>query len=177
MNHLTSEQLHDYIDGSLTSDTELHLRTCPRCQKQAKALQALDRSLRSIRLEKPSERFTERVMKELGISASPSFAWTLFRNLAPLFALAIVIGVVVAALKFAGVFNTPEIRQTTAATQNVYHQIGLGVQTFNSWMSKYFSFAFAKNTYGLTAFVFMFFGVIALLDKYVIMPRMRKRIM
>jgi hypothetical protein len=177
MNHLTSEQIQGYIDGMSTSDLDLHLRTCPSCQQNVKALQAVDRSLRSIRLEQPSQRFTERVMKELGVTTAPSFAWMLFRNIAPLLALAIVIGVVVVALNVAGVFDTTEIQQTTTVTQTVYHQIGQGVQIFNGWMSKYFSFAFAKNTYGLTAFVFMFFAVIALLDKYVIMPRMRKRIM
>lgn len=181
MNHLTQEELHNHLDGELASDIELHLRACASCQSKLKALQAIDRSLRSMPLEHAGPGFTERVMQELRVSASPSFGWTVLRNLAPLLALAIVVTVTLVVLNLAGVFDTGEFRQTGVVAKGVYDKVGgsmtTGIQAFNSWISKYFSFAFANNTYGLTSFVLFFLGAIALLDKYLIMPMMRKRSM
>lgn len=181
MNHLTSEQLQDHIEGSLPSDLELHARTCPVCQANAASLHAMDRLLRSMPLEQASPRFTERVMDELGVSTSRSFAWTVLRNMAPLLSLAIVAVSIAFALKVAGVFDTPEYQQTSTVTKSVYDglggAVGAGVQAMNRWATKYVSFAFAQNTYTLTTFVLVFFGAVALLDKFFIMPRMRKRIL
>ncbi len=86
-----------------------------------------------------------------------------------------VAGLIYLGLHLAGVIQTTELQQETTVSQSVYNQIGGGVQAFNDWMAKYFSFAFAKNTFGLASFIIIFFGVIALLDKYLIMPMMKKR--
>jgi anti-sigma factor RsiW len=181
MNHLTSEQLQEHIDGSLSSGGEQHLRSCAPCQAKAASLKAMDRLLRSMPLDQASPRFTERVMKELGLGASPSFAWTVLRNLAPLLSLAIVVTIVTLVLKFAGVFDTAEYRQTSAVTKTVYDSfggaVGAGVQAMNQWVARYLPFAFTQNSYALTMFVLLFFGAVALVDKYFIMPRMRKRML
>ena len=179
MNHLTSEQIQEHIDGSTSSDPELHLRTCAACQSRVHSYRSIDRSLRSLPLEETSPKFTDRVLRELGLRSAPSFTWLFFRNLAPFLALTFVAGVLIVALKFTGKFDTTELGQTSAATQEVYKQLGGGVSAglhaFNTWVGSYLSFAFAKNTYGLTAFIFIFLGAIALLDKFLIMPMMKKR--
>ena len=179
MNHLTPHQLQEYVDGMLTNEMEFHVRTCSECQLQVDAFRKVERTLRKFPLEKASPQFAERVMQQLGIKQSSSLTWMLFKNMAPLVALTFVAGILYAALRVAGVFQETELQQTTSLTQNVYNQLGgslsSGVQAFNDWMAKYFSFAFAKNTYGLTAFVIGFFVVIGLLDKYILMPMMRKR--
>jgi anti-sigma factor RsiW len=179
MNHLTSDQVQEYVDGALSSDVELHLRGCSLCQSRVNAFRTIDRSLRSLPLEEASPKFTERVLRELGLRSTPSFTWLFFRNLAPFLALTFVAGVLILALKVTGKFDSTELGQTSVATQEVYKQVGGGVSTglqaFNSWVGNYLSFAFAKNTYGLTAFIFIFLGGIALLDKFLIMPMMKKR--
>ena len=71
MNHLTTEQLHDYIDGNteVTSrnEIEMHLRACSECKKNVGELKRLNAAIRQMPLERVSEDFTERVMKELGL--------------------------------------------------------------------------------------------------------------
>ncbi|MBI1805721.1 MAG: hypothetical protein HYR76_01565 [Ignavibacteria bacterium] len=182
MNHLTSNQLQDYADGVATdrNDLEIHLRTCPVCTARLDALRKLETALRSVPLDRVSTDFTETMMKRLGIKESPSFAWTIFRNMAPLFALTIVIGIALMALKFSGVFQGSNIGQSIEATRSVYTSAGssiaTGVTTFNEWVGRYFSFAFAKSSFGLTMFLLAFFGVIALLDKFIFMPMSRRRV-
>ena len=179
MNHLTSHQIQEYVGGVAPDAIELHVRLCSECQSNVSAFRALERAIRSIPLEKASPRFTERIMRSLSIKQSTSFSWMLFKNLAPILALMIVAGIVFAVLRATGVWQATELQQTATLTQTVYDQFGGslngGVQTFNDWMAKYFSFAFARNTYGLTAFVLIFLGAIALLDKYILMPMMKKR--
>ena len=191
MNHLTSQQVQEIIDGTVTNEMELHLRTCSICQSNVSAFRKLDRTLRSMAPENASTNFTERVMRQAGlpelaerrragIEQSSSFAWMLLKNLAPLIALTLVVGIALAALKIAGAFQDTGLAQSVSATQTVSHQLGssvdTGIQALNGWVAKYFSFAFAKNTYGLTAFILIFFGVIAVLDKYILMPMMKKRV-
>ena len=179
MNHLTSDQIQDFIDGVISNEAELHLRQCSPCQSKMRAYKKLDRTLRSVPLDEPPQNFTQRVMQQVGVRQLPSFSWTLFKNLAPLFALTLVAGIAFVALRMAGVFEGTEVQQSTNAAQTIYDQVGRsvsgGVQAFNGWMAKYFSFAFAKSSYGLTAFILIFFGVIALLDKYLIMPMMKRK--
>lgn len=89
MNHLTSHQIQDSLDGMLTNEAELHLRICPECQSKLNTARTIERTLHSIPLEAASAGFTERVMQNLGIKTSPSLAWTILRNIAPLVALTV----------------------------------------------------------------------------------------
>ncbi len=181
MNHLTSQQIQEYLEKRATNEIELHLGGCRQCRRKADAAGMLERTLRSIPLEKAPPGFTERIVEQLGIRQRASFSWFLFKSLSPILALTIVAAIVFAVFKFTGAWHETELQQTATVTQTVYNQIGgsvnEGLQTFNGWMTKYFSFAFAKNTYGLTTFILIFFGVIALLDKYVLMPMMKKKMM
>ena len=52
-------------------------------------------------------------------------------------------------------------------------QFSVGVGFYSSWVDKYLSFA--RNSIGLAVAVALFFGAVALLDKFVIMPLMRRR--
>jgi len=109
-----------------------------------------------------------------------AFVWTIFKNIAPLFALMIVVGIVFGAMRIAGVFEGSTLQQSAQQTQSVYSQVSGKVTSvigvLSDWLSKYFSFAFAKSTYGLTVFLIVFFSVVALVDKFFLMPMMRKRV-
>ena len=183
MNHLTSTQIQEYLDSFVgdpsLDEIEFHLRTCPECQSKLKALKHMAASLRRFPLDRVSPNFTERVIKRLRIKESPSFVWTIFKNIAPLFALILVVGLVFVALQFAGAFSSSTLQQPAQQTQSVYSQVSGKVTSvigvLSDWLSKYFSFAFAKSTYGLTVFLIVFFSVVALVDKFFLMPMIRKR--
>jgi hypothetical protein len=179
MNHLNATQLEDIIDGMKDAEIDLHIRTCQECRSKLRALQQLDRALEQLPLERTSDDFTGRVMRQLGIKESPSFACLVLKNLAPLVALLIIAGVIVSVMNVSGVSQSPSVRQGVEATQSVYNGVGsglaIGVTEVNGWMGKYLSFGITKSSYGLVVFLVLFFGTIALLDRYFFMPMFRKK--
>ncbi len=179
MNHLTQEQIDEASAGGIPAETGLHLHGCSECQARLHASKKLDRALRKIALDRAGSNFTDTVLRQIVVGSATPFAWTLFKNLAPVIALTVVAGIAIMVLRYFGVFQGSEFQQTTAGAQSIYDQtagqIAGGVNVFNGWMGKYFSFAFARTTYGLTAFVGCFLGAVALFDKYVLMPKFRRR--
>jgi anti-sigma factor RsiW len=180
MNHLTTTQMQEYADGlSEGSGYESHVRSCAECRMNLKRFRDLEKTLRRIPLERVSSGFTEGLMKQLGVRESSSFAWAILKNLAPLLALTFVLGVLFAVLQLSGVFQGSQVQPSVEATQSAYVKLGGSVSAaigaFNGWLEKYFSFAFAKSSYGLTVFLLLFLGAIALLDRFLLMPMMRRR--
>ena len=183
MNHIRIQELQDYQDGfsdSTESRTvELHLQTCNECRNRLAAIRQVGALLRRVPLEQAPDGFTEQVIQKLRIEPTPAYTWKLFEYLAPLLALAGIIGVVYALLRFTGAYENSEVQQSVQFTQSIYQSVGAtvtgGLTAVNTWMEKYLSFAFAKNSYGLTTFLLVFFGAIALLDKFLLMPLLRKR--
>ncbi len=66
MQHLTDEQLFEYIDreGSVEekNNYQQHLATCPACQALYQEYQAIHLQLNSLILEKPSIQFTDKLI-------------------------------------------------------------------------------------------------------------------
>jgi len=184
MNHLTSTQLQEYADGSanaqIRDDIEIHLQTCAECTAKYKAIRQIDSALRKLPLDDASPDFTQTVMARLKIKESPSIIWSIFKNLAPLFGLIIVVGIIYAALKISGVYDNSGLGESVQATQSVYNQVGnsvsSGISTFNGWLENLFPFLYTKSSYGLTAFLVVLFIIVALLDKFVFMPMMKRRL-
>ena len=178
MKHLTPLQLLEYRDGLRGDEEELHLPTCQECSEKLRALQWVEEAIQRVELEKVSPNFTERVMTRLGVKESPSLAWTIFQNLAPLFALLIVVGIVAAAFQLTGAYQSSDVQQSARQAQSVYNEISggiaTGIEALNGWLKQYASFAFAESTTGLTIFLIAFFAGTALLDKFLFVP-LRKR--
>ncbi len=117
--------------------------------------------------------------EQIGIGSAPPFAWALLKNLAPVIALTVVTGIAIVVMRYFGVFQGSELQQSTPGAQSIYDQtagyIAEGGRVFSGWGGIYFSFAFARTTYGLTAFVGCFLGAVALFDKHVLMPKLWKK--
>ena len=183
MNHLTLTQLQEFLDNLPTETANaaigLHLRTCEECSRKLHSLQQFGVIMQKIPLERVSKGFTQQVMNKLKIERSSSFVWNIFENLAPVVAFTLIIGIVYAVFQLTGTFQGSDIQQSVSYTQSVYTKVGgsisEGLSGFNEWVQKYFSFAFAKNNYGMTTFLIVFFGAVALLDKLLLMPKTRKR--
>ena len=181
--HLTQEEIQEYALNSMRHERQdemnLHLHVCPECCARLRASTELEETFRGIPLDETSANFTERVVQRLGLKESSSFAWFVFRNLAPLAALSVVIIVVYFVLDYGGALRSPQMQQSVAVGKSVYETIGSkiagGVTACTLWMQKYLSFAFARNVYSLTIFLIAFFGAISLLDKYIFSPMMRRK--
>ncbi|MDI6766825.1 MAG: hypothetical protein QME52_08395 [Bacteroidota bacterium] len=184
MKHLTSDQLQEFADGFIDpqcrNEIDLHLITCDECSGKMKSLRLFESTLKNIPLERVDPKFTQRVMEHLRIKESPSFLWAIFKNLAPLFGLFIVIGIVYGVFKFTGMLESSGVGESITATQSAYKsvadQVSTGVSAFNGWLKNLFPFLYTKSSYGLTAFLIVLFIIVALLDKFVFMPMFRKRV-
>lgn len=179
MNHLTAEQVDEAAAGGRSAQFEHHLHACAECQARVRVAKRLDGVLRRMPLDRAGPGLADTILTQIGIGPAPPLAWTLLKNLAPIIALTVVTGIAILVLRYFGVFQGSELQQSTAGVQSIYSQttghIAEGVKVFNGWMGKYFSFAFARTTYGLTAFIGCFLGAVALFDKYVLMPKLRKK--
>ena len=178
MNHITSRQLQEYIDGIHPLDIEDHLRVCGDCRRQVMSFQHLERELRRIPPDRVPADLTGKILNRLGIRQSTSFGWMLMKNLAPLFALALIGSVIIIVFQYFGLYQGSQVQQSVEYSQSLSalagEKISSGLESLNGWLSKYLSFAFAKNTYYLTIFLLLFFGAIALLDKFLLMPMTRR---
>ena len=94
-------------------------------------------------------------------------------------ALTLVVGGLIVMLKLSGVFGGSNIGETVGQTKSLITsasgKISIGLTTFNGWLQTFLPFAFAKQSNGFTAFLLLFLGFIAVLDKFVIAPMFRKR--
>lgn len=180
MNHLSQEELHGHADGLLSPERELnaasHVRSCDECRARFGAIRALERALRSLPLESAAPDVARIVLARLGVREAPSWIFTLLKNVAPLFALTAVLVVVYIVLgKPAGAADARGAGESARGLfQMADGYTAAGVQALNAWMGTYFSFA--TNSVGLMGFLVFFFGGIALLDRFVVMPRFRKRV-
>ena len=180
MNHLTEHELQECLDHAGEAEAQ-HLRGCAACRERLSAFQRVEDVLRRVPAERAPGNFTNVVLKRLRISESTSFSWSFFKNLAPGIALVLVFGVIVIALQMSGALSGTQVGESAQLTKNIYGNVSGGVATgvtaFNSWVRTYLSFAFANSSYGITMFLIIFFSAIALIDKFILMPHLRRRTM
>jgi anti-sigma factor RsiW len=180
MNHLTNDDLYAYADGNLPEEdrmkADLHLRGCASCRERSGAIRTLDRAIRSVPLERASPGLSREVLSRLGLRETPSWVYTLLKNIAPLVALTAVVAVAYVAIAPSGgpAEATGAGESARGLLQTADRYSAMGVQSINAWMGTYFSFA--KNSAGLMGFLVVFLGAIALLDRFVVMPMFRKRV-
>lgn len=180
MNHPTHEELMDHADGLLESGraaaAEAHLRDCAECASRLRAIRTVERAIRSLPLEPAPQDLSRAVLKRIGIREAPPLLYTLFKNFAPLAALSVIMVVVYVILgKPSGAADAAASGESARGLFQMADQYSSSaVAAVNAWASTYLSFA--KNSAGLAGFLLVFLGVVALLDKFIVMPRIRKRL-
>jgi hypothetical protein len=183
MNHLTSEMLHEYLDnlneGKTRVQIELHIETCEICSGKLKLLRTIDSALNRMKRESVDAGFTQRIMNQLEIKESSTIVWSIFKNLAPLLGLVVIISIIYGVLKYTGKLEGSGVGDTISATQSVYDsasgEISKGISSFTGWMKNLFPFLYTKGSYSLAAFLIVFFIIVALLDKFIFMPIVRRK--
>ncbi|MBI5020288.1 MAG: zf-HC2 domain-containing protein [Ignavibacteriales bacterium] len=184
MNHIISEIIQEYLDGVLNTEMKdnikMHLDECSICRDNLNSFQVVDSALHQMRVENTKPQFTHDVIKRLGIKESPSIIWSIFKNLAPLFGLIIIVGIIYGVLKFTDKLDGSGVGDSITATQSVFNTassgVSNGISTFTQWMKNIFPFLYTKSSYSLAAFLIVFFIIVALLDKFIFMPIARRKL-
>jgi hypothetical protein len=184
MNHLTSEMLQDYLDKLDDKETrfqiELHFSACEICSGKLKLLRKVDSALKNMKRENVDVNFTPRIMKQLGIKESSTIVWSIFKSLAPLLGLVLIISTLYGVLKYTGKLEGSGVGDSINATQSIYDsasgEISKSISSFTGWMKNLFPFLYTKGSYSLAAFLVVFFIIVALLDKFIFMPIARRKI-
>jgi hypothetical protein len=79
MNHLTSDELIDAMEGMLDAARQQHLDTCEACRRELAELSSVLREARAVNVPEPSplfwQHFSERVRTAVDAEALPSGGW------------------------------------------------------------------------------------------------------
>ncbi len=183
MNHFSLSQIQEYADGILneasSKELEIHLKTCNECSIKMAVLKNIEVAIRTVPLVYAQSNFTQRVMSKLSTEEVSDFAWGILKSLAPIISLAFLVGIIFVLFQYTGLLQNSEVQQTIHASKSIYSvstsKITESVSMLNIWLQKYIPFVYQKTHYWMTTFIFLLFIIVALLDKYIIMPMIRKR--
>jgi hypothetical protein len=79
--HMTGQDLDQWVEGLLPAPRELHLRSCPQCQELADQERMLVMRLQALPLFNPAAGFNERVMARVELPVtSLAGAWHAWKN-------------------------------------------------------------------------------------------------
>ena len=177
MTHLTDDTLFAAAGGQIDPGASSHLESCVECRARLASVRSLERALRAIPLEEPSPALAGAVLARIGLRESPSWLYTLLRNVGPLVALGAILAVVYLVMGPSAPTSSslPAVGGESARTMfRLADEYGASsLQAINAWFAGHL--AFAKGSGGLLAFLAFFLVGIALLDRYVLMPRFRRR--
>jgi anti-sigma factor RsiW len=113
--HCTSEQLHTLQDGRLAgverAEVTGHLEECARCRRAYRNIQQLDRSLRELPIAAAGAGFTDKVMEKVLPSGHLSLAFRIVENLAYMFAVLIVTGIITVVFIATGVIDSSRVSE------------------------------------------------------------------
>jgi len=97
MNHLTTREILQYVDGTILNGERTsvvsHLEVCPRCGKEVEFQRALGRIARQEPLEAASEQLKGRVMERVAPGKQHLWFQKIIDNLGSVFAMIIVLGI------------------------------------------------------------------------------------
>lgn len=114
--HCTSEQLQMLLDGQLSGGDKAqvaeHLQECARCMASYRSLEQIDRTLRDLPVALASEGFTDKVMEKVLPSGHLSLGFRIVENLAYLFAVLIVTGIITVVFLATGVIDSGKVSES-----------------------------------------------------------------
>ena len=183
MDHVTETDFQQYSDGTLgaseASAVEKHLEECNECAARLVVFRSIETELRKIPLEKVSGKFTERVMRAVGLREAPGFLRSLFVNFLPLATAFVALLVILGRFTGGPAGEDPVTREATSFTQSLYQSFGLaasaGAGRLLDWVQKGVGLFVAIPSLKFIALLLLAFGVVALFDEFVFIPLMKKR--
>ncbi len=113
--HCTTEQLYMLLDGRVSAaekqEISRHLQECSSCSSTYRSMEQLDRGLRDLPVSATTSGFTDKVMQKVMPSGHLSLAFRMVENLAYLFAVLIVTGIIAAVFIVTGVIDSGQVSE------------------------------------------------------------------
>jgi anti-sigma factor RsiW len=171
--HIPDEQLQALLDATLAQDQSgivlSHLEGCARCRRSMETLRRLNAGLSTLPLEHTSAAFTASLLHSLGIAGSRRRTLSVFENIAYLFALALVLGIVFAVFLWTGVIESAELTEGQSVVQELVGKgqsmIAGAVGSFQQWLGQFFPFVFGNGAMRITIAVVAIAIVLAMVDR------------
>ncbi len=169
--HCTGEQLHMLLDGRV-SDAErenltAHLRECARCTASYHSLEQMDRGLRALPVEAASAALTDKVMEKVLPPGHLSLAFRIVENLAYLFAVLIVTGIVVVVFIATGVIDSGQVSEGQGVVSAYASATGAwlseALRGGTVWLERYLPTRSGGN---IMLFGIGILGALAVLDRF-----------
>ena len=176
MNHLTTEQILEYVDGTILNGerTEVvaHLESCPRCKREVELQRVLAKSAREAPLAKPSRKLVDRIMESILPETKNSLARKLVNNLGNLLAMIVVLSIVGYAVSTPTVWKgdaTPSVISQTFKTYNqFYDQVSRFLTAESARLQSRGSTPASRDDGKIIGFTIISLLALAALDKFVI---------
>ncbi len=172
--HLTNEQLQLFVDGMLPPEEAAsvagHLRICFRCRNASAALQKLDATLKSLPSGNLGSDFTRNVLMRLDIAPKSSRLFGVVENLAYVFGMMIVLGVMLAVFVLTGVVGSSQVSNTQTWLNNA-SDVFAGrtshfVASFASALQSYLPFIFGNGNLKIAAMGTIAVGMLMVVDRF-----------
>lgn len=172
--HLTNEQLQSFVDGMLPANeaasATVHLRICSRCRNASAALRRLDMTLRNLPIANLGGDFTRNVLTRLDIVPKSPVLFRVVENLAYVFGMMIVLGVMLAVFVLTGVIDSTQVSNTQTFLNNagdaVAEQTSHFVTSFASVLQSYLPFIFGNGNLKIAVMGTATVGMLVVLDKF-----------
>ncbi len=178
--HLTNEELQSFIDGTLVPDEApslaAHLQVCAHCRTAHQSLRRLDGAMKSLPAENLGSEFTRNILARLNIVPQPSILFRVVENLAYVFGMMIVLGVMIAVFVLTGIIDSSQVAQTQSAIGNITEAItgrtSHFMESFAMALQSYLPFLFGDGNLKIAATGTCVVGLLAVLDRF-----LKKRIL
>ncbi|MBX2992493.1 MAG: zf-HC2 domain-containing protein [Bacteroidetes bacterium] len=174
-NHLTNEHMQLLVDGNLPTeeagDVQRHLNTCTHCAMSYRGLVGVHDALMNMPTEHVGSDFTQRILGRLGVVPRTPFLFRLAENLAYVFALMIVLGIMLSVFTVTGVLNTQQLEKSQSAIGEVSGKIATSMNSFlNEFtvaLQSYLPFVFGSGSLKIALMGTIIVGMLALADRLV----------
>lgn len=152
--HCTNEQLQTLLDGRLAAGEQeriqSHIRQCASCAAGYNRLERLDHGLRRLPLAEASGELTGRVMQGILPPGHLSLAFRIVENLAYLFAVLIVTGIMAVVFVFTGVIDSGQVSEGESIVSTYVggasDWLAQALHGGTAWLERYLPSAAGKNT-------------------------------
>ncbi|MBI5471419.1 MAG: zf-HC2 domain-containing protein [Ignavibacteriae bacterium] len=173
--HVRDELLQMYVDSRLdateSAAVRQHLLTCRVCSSAHFSLTQLDRGLRSLPTERLASDFSSRVMTKLSIAPRSPFLFKAIENMAYVFGLMIVLGIMLTAFVLTGAVSMEQFAESRTVVNSFTDSMSLhlrsAIDALTLTLETYLPFVFRHSSMKVAAMATVVIGMLALIDRIV----------
>ena len=184
MNHLTVQQILEYVDGTILNGERTqvvaHLESCLRCRREVDLQRALAKTSREAPLTNTSRRLLDRIMETVVPAKRNSLLRKIVNNIGNLLAMLVVLSVLVYALSTPSVWKGSEtpsvITQTFKTYSALYDRVSRYLTTESAKLQSKGSAPRSRENDRVVVLTVVSLLALAALDRFVIRRVIRTKL-